>query len=97
MGHLVYSDWSLDWVDMAKSPIWDSDTGFGVNGNRDSGRSVGHGHLSHRVARLRYVLMIVDCSGVFPAPYATGPNVVAVAATRSTTETFEIQPTLTCE
>ncbi|CAD6442792.1 2d33d938-1230-4a59-9b30-9b90f88d4d87 [Sclerotinia trifoliorum] len=43
-GHLAYWDWSLDWEDMTKSPIWDSTTGFGGNGNKDSDRSVGYGH-----------------------------------------------------
>jgi tyrosinase len=43
-GYLVYWDWSLDWEDMARSPIWDSNTGFGGNGDGGSRKSVGHGH-----------------------------------------------------
>jgi tyrosinase len=43
-GNLAYWDWSLDWVDMAKSPIWDSFTGFGGDGDKNAERSVGHGH-----------------------------------------------------
>ncbi|KAK6596644.1 hypothetical protein H4I96_09296 [Botrytis cinerea] len=43
-GHNVYWDWSLDWEDMSKSPIWDSNIGFGGNGNSHSNKSVGHGH-----------------------------------------------------
>jgi tyrosinase len=29
---------------MAKSPIWDSTTGFGGDGDKNAERSVGHGH-----------------------------------------------------
>ncbi|TVY16268.1 Tyrosinase ustQ [Lachnellula arida] len=29
---------------MAKSPVWDTETGFGGNGNENAGRSVGKGH-----------------------------------------------------
>ena len=33
-----YWDWTLDWENITTSPVWDSETGFGGNGNR----SVGH-------------------------------------------------------
>ena len=40
----MYWDWSLDWEDMAKSPVWDNTNGFGGNGNINSDKSVGNGH-----------------------------------------------------
>lgn len=43
-GHLTYWDWSLDWEDMAASPIWDINSGFGGTGDKSSNKSVGHGH-----------------------------------------------------
>jgi len=43
-GHLAYWDWSLDWQDMAKSPIWDGETGFGGNGDKNGEKSVAYGH-----------------------------------------------------
>lgn len=38
-----YWDWSLDWEDLTLSPVWDSDTGFGGNGNSSDEKSVAHG------------------------------------------------------
>ncbi|KAF4615860.1 hypothetical protein G7Y89_g15255 [Cudoniella acicularis] len=43
-GHLSYWDWSLDWKNMAKSPIWEDEGGFGGNGNEKAEISVGKGH-----------------------------------------------------
>ncbi|TVY82897.1 Tyrosinase ustQ, partial [Lachnellula suecica] len=43
-GHLAYWDWSLDWENIAKSPVWDSAYGFGGNGNISSSKSVAYGH-----------------------------------------------------
>lgn len=39
-----YWDWSLDWEDLTLSPIWDSDIGFGGNGNSSDERSVAYGY-----------------------------------------------------
>lgn len=39
-----YWDWSLDWEDLTQSPVWDSDTGFGGNGNSSDEESVAFGH-----------------------------------------------------
>ncbi len=38
-----YWDWSLDWMDLANSSIWDSSMGFGGDGNPDSLVTVGEG------------------------------------------------------
>lgn len=32
-GQLAYWDWTLDWENITTSPIWDTDTGFGGDGN----------------------------------------------------------------
>jgi len=32
-GHLTYWNWGLDWEDITKSPVWDTETGFGGNGH----------------------------------------------------------------
>jgi tyrosinase len=39
-GHLAYWDWTLDWKDPAKSPIWDPETGFGGDGNPSGNETV---------------------------------------------------------
>lgn len=39
-GHLVYWDWSLDAENLTASPIWDSDMGFGGDGNKSLEESV---------------------------------------------------------
>ncbi len=38
-----YWDWSLDWMDLANSSIWDSSMGFGGDGDPDSPVTVGEG------------------------------------------------------
>lgn len=38
-----YWDWSLDWEDITKAPIWDPVIGFGGNGNESDAESI-HGH-----------------------------------------------------
>ena len=38
-----YWDWSLDWMDLAKSSIWDSETGFGGDGDPNQPLTVGGG------------------------------------------------------
>lgn len=38
-----YWDWSLDWMNLANSSIWDSSTGFGGDGDLDSPVTVGEG------------------------------------------------------
>ena len=47
-GELTYWDWALDWQDPANSSIWDSETGFGGNGNSSSSMksklTVGYGY-----------------------------------------------------
>ncbi|KAF7919615.1 hypothetical protein EAE99_008467 [Botrytis elliptica] len=35
-GYLSYWDWSLDWENIAHSPVWDNELGFGGNGNPNS-------------------------------------------------------------
>ncbi|KAK4610025.1 Tyrosinase ustQ [Fulvia fulva] len=42
-GHVPYWDWTLDWIDLANSSIWDPDSGFGSNGIRGGRASVGNG------------------------------------------------------
>lgn len=39
-----YWDWPLDFVDPAKSPVFDSEFGFGGNGNPNAPEAVGSGH-----------------------------------------------------
>lgn len=34
----------MDWENLAKSPIWDTKTGFGGNGNKSAETSVAYGH-----------------------------------------------------
>ncbi len=43
-GTLTYWDWTLDWKDMTRSPVWDTELGFGGNGNLSTEPSVGVGH-----------------------------------------------------
>ena len=43
-GSLTYWDWTLDWQNMTESPIWDSETGFGGNGNATGATTVGSGY-----------------------------------------------------
>jgi tyrosinase len=38
-----YWDWSLDWMDLAKSSIWDNSTGFGGDGDQKGPETVGEG------------------------------------------------------
>jgi tyrosinase len=38
-----YWDWSLDWMNLANSSIWDSSTGFGGDGDPNSPVTVGGG------------------------------------------------------
>jgi tyrosinase len=38
-----YWDWSLDWMDLANSSIWDSSTGFGGDGDPNTPVTVGEG------------------------------------------------------
>ncbi|KAK2603872.1 hypothetical protein QQS21_003907 [Conoideocrella luteorostrata] len=38
-----YWDWSLDWMDLASSSIWDSVTGFGGDGDSEGLETVGGG------------------------------------------------------
>ncbi|KHN99588.1 tyrosinase [Metarhizium album ARSEF 1941] len=38
-----YWDWSLDWMDLANSSIWASDTGFGGDGDPNGPETVGEG------------------------------------------------------
>ncbi|KAM0316953.1 hypothetical protein ACHAO8_002756 [Botrytis cinerea] len=42
-GTLPYWDWSLDWEDFSRAPIWGHDN-FGSDGNLDAEISVGNGH-----------------------------------------------------
>ncbi|KAM0135572.1 hypothetical protein ACHAO1_005121 [Botrytis cinerea] len=42
-GTLPYWDWSLDWEDFSRAPIWGHDN-FGSDGNLDAETSVGDGH-----------------------------------------------------
>lgn len=39
-----YWDWSLDWEDLTRSPVFDSTYGFGSNGNLSAPKSVAYGH-----------------------------------------------------
>lgn len=39
-----YWNWSLDWEDLTSAPVWDSETGFGGNGNFSADASIVHGH-----------------------------------------------------
>ncbi|GAD93058.1 conserved hypothetical protein [Paecilomyces variotii No. 5] len=41
-GVLPYWNWSLDWEDLSKSPVWDNETGFGGSGT--GAESVANGH-----------------------------------------------------
>jgi tyrosinase len=41
---LRYWDWPLDWENPAKSPVFDSELGFGGNGDPNAPKSVGSGH-----------------------------------------------------
>ena len=38
-----YWDWSLDWINITQSPVWDTEYGFGGNGDEEAGESI-HGH-----------------------------------------------------
>ena len=38
-----YWDWTLDWENPSKSPIWDAETGFGGDGNLEQNPTVGNG------------------------------------------------------
>ncbi|MCJ1357635.1 MAG: hypothetical protein MMC33_007631 [Icmadophila ericetorum] len=39
----IYWDWSMDWMNLANSSIWNSETGFGGDGNLNSPLTVGGG------------------------------------------------------
>ena len=43
-GHLTYWDWTLDWENIASSPVWNVETGFGGNGNFSVGHPVLKAH-----------------------------------------------------
>ncbi|KAE9573107.1 hypothetical protein CGMCC3_g10851 [Colletotrichum fructicola] len=43
-GSLPYWDWTLDWENLAESPIFSATIGFGGNGNESAPSSVGEGH-----------------------------------------------------
>jgi len=40
-GHLAYWNWELDWEDISKSPVWDSEDGFGGDGTGDEFHGIG--------------------------------------------------------
>ena len=40
---LSYWDWSLDWEDLGNSPVFDSEIGFGGDGNKTGENTVGEG------------------------------------------------------
>ncbi|KAK3935487.1 hypothetical protein QBC46DRAFT_397384 [Diplogelasinospora grovesii] len=42
-GAIPYWDWSLDWMDLANSSIWDAESGFGGDGNAAGNVTVGGG------------------------------------------------------
>ncbi|OAA38901.1 tyrosinase [Metarhizium rileyi] len=42
-GSMPYWDWSLDWMDLANSSIWDGRTGFGGDGDPNGPETVGQG------------------------------------------------------
>ncbi|KHO11559.1 BolA protein [Metarhizium robertsii ARSEF 23] len=42
-GSMPYWDWSLDWMNLANSSIWDHATGFGGDGDKDGPETVGEG------------------------------------------------------
>lgn len=39
-----YWDWTLDWQDVTKAPVWNSEIGFGGNGDPQAGGSLLKGH-----------------------------------------------------
>ena len=39
-----YWNWSLDWEDLTSAPVWDSETGFGGDGDFSADASIIHGH-----------------------------------------------------
>ena len=43
-GSLTYWDWTLDWQNITQSPVWDSETGFGGNGDVNGVATVGSGY-----------------------------------------------------
>jgi len=43
-GEMTYWDWSLDWEDFTKAPIWDAETGFGGDGDPHQGEDILGGH-----------------------------------------------------
>ncbi|KAF4637011.1 hypothetical protein G7Y89_g1074 [Cudoniella acicularis] len=42
-GNLPYWDWTLDWEKITKAPVWDSENGFGGDGNSTGEIVLGHG------------------------------------------------------
>ncbi|KAF4511563.1 hypothetical protein G6O67_003346 [Ophiocordyceps sinensis] len=42
-GSMPYWDWSLDWMNLARSSIWDNSAGFGGDGDPDGAETVGDG------------------------------------------------------
>ncbi|KAF2869473.1 hypothetical protein BDV95DRAFT_547863 [Massariosphaeria phaeospora] len=42
-GVIPYWDWSQDWEDMPRAPVWDSESGFGGDGAADTPITVGEG------------------------------------------------------
>ncbi|KAK5996527.1 Tyrosinase ustQ [Cladobotryum mycophilum] len=57
-GQIPYWDWSLDWMDLANSSIWDSVEGFGGDGDPDGPETVGEGRCitNGPFAKLRPIL-----------------------------------------
>ncbi|KAI8946359.1 putative tyrosinase [Xylaria longipes] len=43
-GTLPYWDWTRDWADLTRAPVWDATEGFGGNGNVNLPTTVGQGH-----------------------------------------------------
>ena len=43
-GSLTYWDWSLDWEDFSKSPVWSNEHGFGGSGDPDVGETLLDGY-----------------------------------------------------
>lgn len=42
-GHLTYWDWTLDWQDVTRAPVW-GPTAFGSSGEDGAGEKILHGH-----------------------------------------------------
>ncbi|PMD16629.1 Di-copper centre-containing protein [Hyaloscypha hepaticicola] len=42
-GNLAYWDWTLDWENITRSPVWGPESGFGGDGNKTGEITLGHG------------------------------------------------------